>query len=240
MTNLPHYSPVVLYSTDRIHETTECIPWKKSFICLQEGTSDGCLCLTQILGFQQCTSLQCRHTFLVELIPVNMWTMPYTHRDHHFWRLQYFHRMIQVILGPTLRIELTRTLRARGKLQRTWSHSDHVTPSPVQAPFPNETPGAQLVQWWCTCLPPSLLAPVPRPRELLPHALAVVAVPPASINSTPHRDSIPSPAMAEGEWTTNGWRTTARSCSTELKVSYGTQMRWCSAMKASAWTFCLW
>jgi hypothetical protein len=63
---------------------TECTPWKKSFICLQEGTSDGCLCLTQILGFQQCTSLQCRHTFHVELIPVNMWTMPYTHQDHHF------------------------------------------------------------------------------------------------------------------------------------------------------------
>jgi hypothetical protein len=185
MTNLPHYSPVVLYSTDRIHETTECVPWKKSFICLQEGSSssDGCLCLTQILGFQQCTSLQCCHTFLVELIPVNMWTMPYTHRDHHFWRLQYFHRMIQVIIGPTSRIELTRTLRGRRKLQRTWSHSDHVTPSPVHPPFPHEAPGAQLVQWWCPCLPPSLLAPVPRPRELLPHALAVVAVPPASIYS---------------------------------------------------------
>jgi hypothetical protein len=109
--------------------------------------------------------------------------VPYTHRDHHFWRLQYFHRTIHVILGPTSRIELTRTLRGRRKLQRTWSHSDYVTPLPVHPPFPHEAPGAQLVQWWCPCLPPSLLAPVPRPRELLPHALAVVAVPPASIYS---------------------------------------------------------
>jgi hypothetical protein len=58
-----------------------------------------------------------------------------------------------------------------------------VTPSPVQAPFPHEAPGEQLVQWWCPYLPPSLLAPVPRPRELLPHALAVVAVLSASIYS---------------------------------------------------------
>jgi hypothetical protein len=181
MTNLPHYSPVVLYSTDRIHETTECIPWKKSFICLQEGTSDGCLCLTQILGFQQCTSLQCRHTFLVELIPVNMWTMPYTHRDHHFWRLQYFHRMIHVILGPTSRIELTRILRGRRKLQRTWSHSDHVTPLPVHPPFPKRPLERNLSN-----------GDAPVYRHLCLHrsrghvnfslnALAVVAVPPASI-----------------------------------------------------------
>jgi hypothetical protein len=127
--------------------------------------------------------------------------------------------MIHVILGPTSRIELMRTLRGRKKLQRTWSHSDHVTPSPVHPPFPHEAPGAQLVQWWCPCLPTAISA-------CTGSEATWIAAPSCASGSllsrlhpsTPHRDSIPSPAMAEGVWTTNGRRTTARSCSTELKV----------------------